>query len=179
MIMGSTMTIRIVIQAIAATLLMSTIAAKSLEIKSRDVSPSGEYIGQTDVTNIDGSIYLSDNLGVVKFPRSMRASGEIEAGKGSGIDVTGDIKAGSNLVSDFGITASGNVAAGLAISSELGISSGGNIESGGSITASQSIRADKSIKAGRAIFANGSIIVGVSIRSGSYILSKEDLLAGS
>jgi len=61
---------------------------------------------QGDVSEYTGSIYLEENLGTVIFPKSISCTGELIAGKGTGIQAGWGIQAGSGIKAGYGIQAS-------------------------------------------------------------------------
>lgn len=62
-----------------------------LKITKADLDETGKYVGAADVTNFDGSIEITANLGQIGFEFALRATFSITAEAGSGI------KAGSGI----------------------------------------------------------------------------------
>jgi hypothetical protein len=86
-----------------------------LRITAKDLV-NGVYQG--DVSNHGGSIYLEENLGTVIFPKSIRCTGELIAGKGTGIQAGCDIQAGYDIQAGCDIQAGYGILAGLAITAK-------------------------------------------------------------
>jgi hypothetical protein len=61
------------------------------------VDDGHEYVGEVDLTDFDGSIEIAADLGLVRFPKHLRATGYIRAGVGTGIAARRDITAGKDI----------------------------------------------------------------------------------
>lgn len=57
----------------------------TLTITREHLDSDNTYIGGVDVSGYDGDIVIAPNLGDVRFPGSVSATGSIRAGRGSGI----------------------------------------------------------------------------------------------
>jgi hypothetical protein len=82
---------------------------RKLIITKDHLDSSNTYIGQESVSDFDGSIEISEGLGVVTFNGSVSTRGYIWARVGSGI------KAGRGITAGEGITAGLTISAGLRI----------------------------------------------------------------
>tara|TARA_Y100000296_G_scaffold58551_1_gene67501 strand:- start:11 stop:466 length:456 start_codon:yes stop_codon:yes gene_type:complete len=103
---------------------------KTYHITAADLDEDGYYVGPLDLTEIvQGSINIAPDLGTVRFRRSLRVTGSILAGSGSGIS------AGEGISAGRGIVAGRNITAGWGISAGEGIKSGWGIVAGLAITA--------------------------------------------
>lgn len=69
-----------------------------LIITKADLDVNGLYAGAADVTNWQGDIEISADLGWVKFSANLRASRSIKAKAGSGIEAGEGIEAGWGIV---------------------------------------------------------------------------------
>ncbi len=149
-----------------------------LKITRDDLDENNFYIGSTDVTNFDGSIEIAENLGIVRFKKSITASHRLRALSGSGIEAGGSIKAGWGIEDGGSIKAGGSIEAGWDIEAGSGIEAGGSIEAGWGIEAGGSIKAGRGIEAGSGIEAGGSIKAGRGIEAGGSIKAGSSIKAG-
>ena len=76
----------------------------TLHITKRHVR-DGVYVGETDVSDWKGHIRLAEDLGIVQFNTTIRATGRIEALDGTGIKVNGGIEYGLSLETSLGARA--------------------------------------------------------------------------
>ncbi len=138
-----------------------------------------EYIGDADLTNVDGSIIIEKRLGNVRFPGALRARDSIIALDGSGI-IAASIEADMRLSSGFDIYSDGDIVAREGITAPGIVQAAGSIRSGGDITSERDsieaggdILCGGSVVAGWAITAAGRLRSGKSIRAGIYIHARE------
>ena len=130
---------------------------ETLRIGEKDIR-DGEYIAR--VVNFNGDVTIEPDLGIVTFV-SLKATGSILAGKGTGIKADGDVIAGGS------IWAGRDVKAGESIKADGDVIAGGSIWAdasiivGGTIIAGWNVKADKSIEAGGNISAELYIAAGM------------------
>lgn len=70
---------------------------KTFLIKKEHLDSDNYYIGKEDLSNYNGNIECSENLGYVKFKKSLIAKGYIFFKAGSGIEAGDGIEAGELL----------------------------------------------------------------------------------
>jgi len=99
-------------------------------ITKDQIDSDGNYIGNTDLTNFQGHIEIAENLGTVKFAKSLVSSGGIYAKAGTGIEAGWGIKAGWGIEAGEGIEAGTGIKAGWGISCKLTLSIGLRIFAG-------------------------------------------------
>jgi hypothetical protein len=134
---------------------------KTLKLTKKHFKYS-KYIGSVDLSDYDGSIEIVSNLGTVKFT-SLKVTGSIVAGVGTGISAGEGISAGRYIYAGEGISAGRGIYAGRGISAGLGISAGYGISAGEGISAGRGISVGTGISAGRGIQVKFSICAGLSI----------------
>ena len=86
-------------------------------IKKEHLNERNEYVGEIDVSNLDGNLIADGNLGYIKF-KSINVSGFILFKAGSGINAGWGIKAGLGIEAGSGIKAGLGIEAGLSISAQ-------------------------------------------------------------
>lgn len=157
-------------------------------ITKEQLNDKGEYIGDVDVSNFDGDLFIEDELWTVFF-KSIRVTGSIIIGKGTNIKTIniiraeGNIFAGRNIWSDGYISSGGSIKAegclfGCNINAKGNIYSSGNIEAKVDLCSHGSIRSDGNIYVGRDIRLGGDLISRIVIKVGGYILAKGNIKAG-
>ena len=112
----------------------------NLIVTESDLNKDNEY--KEDSIDFDGDIVFSENLGVVKVRRTIKATQSIIAKTDTGIEAGYGIEAGSRIIAGFGIIA------GLGIEAGSGIIAGSGIEAGNGIKAGDGIEAGWEIEAG-------------------------------
>ena len=95
---------------------------KTLTITKADLDKDNYYIGSTGVTDYEGHIEIESNLGTVKFKTELKASGNIVAQLGTGINAGEGINAGTGINAGWGINAGTGINAGWGINAKLTIS---------------------------------------------------------
>jgi hypothetical protein len=154
------------------------------------VDDDHEYVGEVDLTDFDGSIEIAADLGLVRFPKHLRATGYIRAGAGTGIAARRgimadkDITAGNDIWAAWGIwagkdlTAGNDIWAGESITAGWGVSAGNGIWAAWGVSAGRGITAGKDITAGWGVSAGNGIWAGWGVSAGRGITAGKDILAG-
>lgn len=70
---------------------------ETLKLSKNDFNRDNVYVGKTDGPDWPGHIYIDPHLGVVQFPKSLCAKGEIVACNGTGVIVGCGISAGKEV----------------------------------------------------------------------------------
>ena len=137
-------------------------------IKKEHLNTENYYIGKEDLSNYQGNIESDKYLGIIKFYNTLKATGYINFGFGSGIQADGSIKAGWNIQADGIIQAGWSIQAGGSIICKGDLSSKLRIFAG-LTTWKIPTREEMQIKVGKLV--EGKICYGELIETG---LPKED-----
>ena len=118
---------------------------KTLKLTRKDFKGTDsywkEYVGKEDVSVYEGNIEIEGGLGYVRFA-SLKATGFVLSGAGTGIEAGMGIEAGEGIKSGWGIEA------GWGIKSGWGIEAGAGIVSGLEITCKLALSSSLRIFAG-------------------------------
>ena len=139
---------------------------ETLRIGEKDIR-DGEYIAR--VVNFNGDVTIEPDLGIVTFV-SLKATGSILAGKGTGIKADGDVIAGGSIWADASIIVGGTIIAGWNVKADKSIEAGGNISAelyiaAGMIPSRKPTLEEMEIRCRNVV--NGKIIFGTLIELGS------------
>ena len=113
---------------------------KIFRITKEHLDKNNFYIGEEDLSDFNGNIESDENLGNVRFKKSLTSKGYMYFSTGSGITAGDGIEAGWGIKVGEGITAGDGITAGEGIKAGWGIEAGDIIKAGDGIEAGWGIK---------------------------------------